>query len=152
MNHEDAPFEIHVHGDVKIRPEVGLEALQEALRPLWQYAGAATLADGAESLYEEEPGLRFDAINRVLQMCWTVRGGEDFRLQLDDLCMNLNDISDEGVFAHGGIRRLAVAQRVAANSPCVVVHMREDGFRCPAIGIRLYRDSRPRHELDNCPA
>ena len=96
MNHEDAPFEIHVHGDVKIRPEVGLEALQEALRPLWQYAGAATLADGAESLYEEEPGLRFDAINRLLQMCWTVRGAEDFRLQLDDLCMNLNDISAEG--------------------------------------------------------
>lgn len=96
MNHENAPFEIHVHGDVKIRPEVGLEALQEALRPLWQYAGAATLADGAESLYEEEPGLRFDAINRLLQMCWTVRGDEDFRAQLDDLCMNLNEISAEG--------------------------------------------------------
>ena len=96
MNHEDAPFEIHVHGDVKIRPEVGLDALQEALRPLWQYAGAATLADGAESLYEEEPGLRFDAINRLLQMCWTVRGDDDFRAQLDDLCMNLNEISAEG--------------------------------------------------------
>ncbi|MBO7410763.1 MAG: hypothetical protein J6T92_02455 [Ottowia sp.] len=96
MNHENAPFEIHVHGDVKIRPEVGLEALQEALRPLWQYAGVATLADGAESLYEEEPGLRFDAINRLLQMCWTVRGDEDFRAQLDDLCMNLNEISAEG--------------------------------------------------------
>ena len=96
MNHENAPFEIHVHGDVKIRPDVGLDALQEALRPLWQYAGAATLADGAESLYEEEPGLRYDAINRLLQMCWTVRGDEDFRAQLDDLCMNLNDISAEG--------------------------------------------------------
>ena len=96
MNHENAPFEIHVHGDVKIRPDVGLDTLQEALRPLWQYAGAATLADGAESLYEEEPGLRYDAINRLLQMCWTVRGDEDFRAQLDDLCMNLNDISAEG--------------------------------------------------------
>jgi hypothetical protein len=56
MNHDDAPFEIHVHGDVKLRPDVGFEALQEALRPLWKYAGARSLADGAASAYEDEPG------------------------------------------------------------------------------------------------
>jgi hypothetical protein len=40
MNHDDAPFEIHVHGDVKLRSDVGFDALQDALKPLWKYAGA----------------------------------------------------------------------------------------------------------------
>ena len=96
MNYEDTPFEIHVHGDVKIRPDVGFKTLQEALQPLWKYAGAASLADGAESLYEDEPGISFEVPNHTLHMCWTVRGGEDFRAQLDDLCMNLNEVSAEG--------------------------------------------------------
>jgi hypothetical protein len=29
-------------------------------------------------------------------MCWTVRGNDDFRQVLDDLCMNINDISAAG--------------------------------------------------------
>ena len=93
---EDAPFEIHVHGDVKLRSDVGFDALQDALKPLWKYARARSLADGAASLYEDEPGIRFDAPDHLLQMCWTVAGDEDFRQQLDDLCMNLNDLSAEG--------------------------------------------------------
>ena len=48
---EDAPFEIHVHGDVKLRSDVGFDALQDALKPLWKYARARSLADGAASLY-----------------------------------------------------------------------------------------------------
>ncbi len=96
MSHEDAPFEIHVHGDVKLRPEVGFEALQDALKPLWKYAGARSLADGAASLYEDEPGIRFDPHQQLLQICWTLPGDEDFRQQLDDLCMNLNELSAEG--------------------------------------------------------
>ncbi|MBP7454483.1 MAG: hypothetical protein KA914_17030 [Ottowia sp.] len=93
---EDAPFEIHVHGDVKLRSDVSFDALQDALKPLWKYARARSLADGAASLYEDEPGIRFDAKEHVLQMCWTVSGDEDFRHQLDDLCMNLNDLSADG--------------------------------------------------------
>ncbi len=96
MSHEDAPFEIHVHGDVKLRAEVGFDALQDALKPLWKYAGARSLADGAASLYEDEPGIRFDPHQHLLQMCWTLQGDEDFRHQLDDLCMNLNELSAEG--------------------------------------------------------
>jgi hypothetical protein len=96
MNHEDAPFEIHVHGDVKLREGVDFDALQDALKPLWKYAGARSLADGAASLYEDEPGIRFDPQQRLLQMCWTLAGDEDFRHQLDDLCMNLNELSAEG--------------------------------------------------------
>ncbi len=96
MNHDNAPFEIHVHGDIPIKPGTDAKALQEALKPLWQYAGARTLKEGSISLYEEEPGLHFDAANQVLQMCWTVRGDDDFRQVLDDLCMNLNDLSSAG--------------------------------------------------------
>ena len=79
-----------------MRPEAGYEQLQEALKPLWKYAGARSLVDGAVSAYEEEPGIQFDAKERSLQICWTVRGDEDFRQALDDMCMNLNELAEQG--------------------------------------------------------
>ena len=96
MKNHNAPLEIHVHGDVPIKPGTDIKAIQEALKPLWHYAGARSLNEGAESLYEEEPGIRFDVQAQRLNMCWTVRGDEDFRMVLDDLCMNLNDLSSAG--------------------------------------------------------
>jgi len=96
MSRYNAPFEIHVHGQVVLRADVGLEQVQDALRPLWQYAGARSLADGAASAYEEEPGIQFHAPEHMLQICWTVNGDEDFRQSLDDLCMGLNDIAEQG--------------------------------------------------------
>ena len=96
MTNYDAPFEIHVHGDVRLRAEVDFDALQEALKPLWKYAGARSLADGAASAFEDEPGIRFDAKAHLLQMCWTVKGDEDFRQALDEMCMSLNDLADAG--------------------------------------------------------
>lgn len=96
MARYNAPFEIHVHGEVPLRPEVSFEQLQEALKPLWKYAGARSLADGATSAYEEEPGIRMDAQSHVLNMCWTVAGDEDFRQALDEMCMALNELSSQG--------------------------------------------------------
>ena len=96
MANYNAPFEIHVHGDVLLRTEVTFEQLQDALKPLWKYAGARSLADGATSAYEEEPGIKFDAQEHQLQMCWTVRGDDDFRQALDEMCMNLNELSEQG--------------------------------------------------------
>ncbi|QJW84206.1 hypothetical protein HK414_11210 [Ramlibacter terrae] len=96
MSQYDAPFEIHVHGDVPLRPGVDYAQLQEALKPLWTYAGAKSLAEGAESAYEEEPGIKFDAQERLLTMCWTVAGDRDFRQQLDEMCMSLNELAEEG--------------------------------------------------------
>lgn len=93
---DNAPFEIHVHGQIALRPEVSYEQLQEALKPLWKYAGARSLADGAASVYEEEPGLRHDTQEHQLQMCWTVAGAEDFRQALDEMCMGLNELSLQG--------------------------------------------------------
>ena len=92
----NTPFEIHVHGEVPLRADVSFEQLQEALKPLWKYAGAKSLTAGAASVYEEEPGIRFDAATHLLQMCWTVPGDEDFRQALDEMCMGLNDLAEAG--------------------------------------------------------
>ena len=69
MPRYNAPFEIHVHGDVPLRPDASFDQIQEALKPLWKYAGARSLADGANSVYEEEPGIRFEQKEHVLQIC-----------------------------------------------------------------------------------
>lgn len=79
-----------------MRADVNFDQLQEALRPLWTYTGARSLADGASSVYEEEPGIRFDAKQHLLQLCWTVAGDEDFRQSLDEMCMNLNELAETG--------------------------------------------------------
>ncbi|KAB2906003.1 MAG: hypothetical protein F9K35_01345 [Burkholderiaceae bacterium] len=96
MSSYNAPFEIHVHGQVPLRPGTRFEQLQEALKPLWKYAGARSLADGAASAYEEEPGIKFDTKENMLQMCWTVLGDEDFRQSLDEMCMSLNELAEQG--------------------------------------------------------
>ena len=92
----NTPFEIHVHGDVQLRSDVGFEQIQEALKPLWKYAGAKSLTEGATSSYEEEPGIRFDVKKHMLQICWTVAGDEDFRQVLDEVCMALNELAESG--------------------------------------------------------
>ena len=96
MTRYNAPFEIHVHGDVALRPEVGFDDVAEALKPLWKYAGARSLEDGASSAYDDEPGIRHDKAQNMLHLCWTVSGDEDFRQNLDDLCMALNDLASSG--------------------------------------------------------
>ena len=96
MSSNNTPFEIHVHGEVPLRADVTFEQLQEALKPLWKYSGAKSLVAAAESAYEEEPGIRFDANKHLLQMCWTVPGDEDFRQALDEMCMGLNDLAEAG--------------------------------------------------------
>jgi hypothetical protein len=96
MPRYNAPFEIHVHGEVTLRADVVRAQIEEALKPLWQYAGAKSLKDGAVSSYEEEPGLLIDHAEHKLQMCWTVPGDDDFRQALDEMCMNLNELSATG--------------------------------------------------------
>jgi hypothetical protein len=96
MSPHPPPFEIHVHGDVRVRPDVDYPQIQEALKPLWRYTGARSLVDAAASSYEEEPGIRFDPQEHLLQLCWTLEGDDDFRLAMDEACMGLNDIADAG--------------------------------------------------------
>ena len=96
MTRYNAPFEIHVHGDVPLREDVVFAQIQDALKPLWQYAGARSLAAASESAYEDEPGIRFDANAHVLRICWTVPGDEDFRQVVEEACMGLNEIALTG--------------------------------------------------------
>ena len=96
MPSNSQPYEIHVHGDVPLREDVTFAQLEEALKPLWSYAGAKTLVRGAVSSYEEEPGLRFDAKEHVLNMCWTVPADEDIRQALEEMCMGLNELASAG--------------------------------------------------------
>jgi hypothetical protein len=92
----EPPYEIHVHGEVPLRADVSYAQLQDALKPLWSYAGAASLAKGAVSSYEEEPGIRIDDKEHVLSICWTVPADESFRANLEEMCMNLNELSKSG--------------------------------------------------------
>jgi hypothetical protein len=96
MPRYNTPFEIHVHGQVALRADLGFEALQESLMPLWKYAGAKNLADAASSAYEDEPGITFSLEEHILQICWTVAGDDDFRQVLDEVCMNLNEVASLG--------------------------------------------------------
>lgn len=96
MASNNTPFEIHVHGEVPLRDDVTFEQIQEALKPLWRYSGAKSLAAAAKSAYEEEPGIRFDAQKHALQLCWTVPGDDDFRQALDEMCMGINDLALTG--------------------------------------------------------
>jgi hypothetical protein len=96
MTRYNTPFEIHVHGEVPLRANVTFDQLQEALKPLWKYAGSKSLAAGAASTYEEEPGIKFDGPEHLLRMCWTVPGDEDFRQALDEMCMGLNELAETG--------------------------------------------------------
>ncbi len=96
MSSNSLPFEIHVHGDVPLREDVSFAQLEEALKPLWSYAGAKSMAKGAVSSYEEEPGLRMDAKAHVLHMCWTVPADEDIRQSLEEMCMGLNELASAG--------------------------------------------------------
>ncbi len=96
MPRYNTPFEIHVHGQLALRSDVGFDAIQDALKPLWKYAGARNLADAAASAYEDEPGITFESDEHLLQMCWTVAGDDDFRQVLDEVCMNLNEVAALG--------------------------------------------------------
>jgi hypothetical protein len=96
MARYNAPFEIHVHGQVPLRDDVAFAQVQDALKPLWKYAGAKSLVDASGSFYEDEPGIQFEPIEHLLQMCWTVEGDEDFRQALDEMCMNLNELAQAG--------------------------------------------------------
>ena len=75
-NYDNAPFEIHVHGDVPLRADVTYAQLQEALRPLWKYAGAKSLADGATAYTKTMD--RCDGIASP-----DIRGNPEFRRLVD---------------------------------------------------------------------
>ena len=81
MSRDYAQYEIHVHGDIPVKSGITIKQIEDALKPLWRYAGARSLADAA-SIFEEEPGIAYDAAKHVLAICWTVEGNADFQNEI----------------------------------------------------------------------
>ncbi|MFO7188748.1 MAG: hypothetical protein DIU74_003590 [Pseudomonadota bacterium] len=85
--------EVHVHGTVPLRHGVSLAQLEAALRPWLEYIDEESLAD-ARSAYEDEPGLNFDAQQRVLEICWTGDVGRNFRETIEAALQALNPYTE----------------------------------------------------------
>ena len=75
-------LEVHVHADIPILEGVSRKQIEQALAPWLEYLDCDTLAD-VKSLEAEEPGLRFDEKELMLQVCWTGEIGRSFHAALD---------------------------------------------------------------------
>jgi hypothetical protein len=93
---QQAPFEIHVHGDIPLADHVSFDDVAEALRPVWLYAGAGGLESIMGSRYDEEPGILFQPDQQGLKICWTTLGDEQFRAVMEECCMALNELASTG--------------------------------------------------------
>ncbi|MBK5103493.1 MAG: hypothetical protein JJE42_04530 [Burkholderiales bacterium] len=86
-------IEAHVHGTIRLRPETTLSQIETALRPWLRYIDEDGLAD-ARSVYEDEPGLSFDAKERTLEICWTGDVGRGFRELIEEALQALCPYTD----------------------------------------------------------
>jgi hypothetical protein len=89
-------LEVHVHADVPILEGVSRKQIEQALAPWLEYLDCDTLAD-VKSLEAEEPGLRFDDKELMLQVCWTGEIGRSFHAALDASLENLGPYCYEAV-------------------------------------------------------
>jgi hypothetical protein len=85
--------EVHVHGNVPLRAGVTQTEVEAALRPWLEYIDEDSLAD-ARSVYEDEPGIAFDARQRLLEICWTGDVGRTFREHVEPALAGLNSLTE----------------------------------------------------------
>ncbi|HEY9380196.1 MAG TPA: DUF6806 family protein [Burkholderiales bacterium] len=85
--------EVHVHGTIPLRHGVSLAELETALRAWLEYIDEDTFAD-SRSAYEDEPGISFDAQQRVLEICWTGDVGQNFRETIEVALQGLNPYTE----------------------------------------------------------
>ncbi|MCW5574955.1 MAG: hypothetical protein KIT13_02560 [Burkholderiales bacterium] len=85
--------EVHVHGSVFLCKGVRLAQVELALRPWLDYVDADHLAD-AKSLERDEPGIAYDAGERVVSICWTGDVGRSFHNKLTEACNNLGPLTE----------------------------------------------------------
>ena len=76
-------IEVHVHGTIPLRAETNLSQVEVALRPWLRYIDEDNLVD-ARSVYEDEPGVVFDAKGNTLEICWTGDVGRGFRELIEE--------------------------------------------------------------------
>lgn len=92
--HQEPEFELHIHGEVRLRADVTLQRVEEALMPILDYVNAASF-DDATSRYDEEPGLDFDAREHTLRICWTAEVDRDFHSRVETAFSTLNEYTAE---------------------------------------------------------
>src|SRR5262245_20485408 len=86
-------IEVHVHGNIPLRAGATAAQIEAALRPWLEYIDEDSLAD-ARSVYEDEPGIVFDAKGRLLEICWTGDVGRTFRETIEAALQGLNPLSE----------------------------------------------------------
>jgi len=81
-------MEVHVHGTAFLCKGVHLTQVEHALHPWLEYLEVDAIAK-VQSLEREEPGVRFDAKEQALDMCWTGEVGRSFNSRLQDALQTL---------------------------------------------------------------
>ncbi|MCL4801742.1 MAG: hypothetical protein KJ025_19280 [Burkholderiales bacterium] len=82
-------IEVHVHGNIPLRPGVTVAQIEAGLRPWLAYIDEESLAD-VHSVYEDEPGVAYDPARRLLEVCWTGDVGRNFREIVEEALQGLN--------------------------------------------------------------
>ena len=86
--------EVHVHGNVLVRPGVAQNEIEQALSPWLSYVDIENLAE-AKSAQQDEPGIVFDKRRRMLEICWTGWVGRNFQRSLEAAFEALSPYSEE---------------------------------------------------------
>ncbi|MDP2240405.1 MAG: hypothetical protein Q8K18_09625 [Burkholderiales bacterium] len=86
--------EVHVHGSAFICKGVRLSQIELALRPWLNYLDIDSMAE-AHSLEREEVGIKFDAKERTLNICWTGEVGRSFHDRLTEAFNNLGPLTED---------------------------------------------------------
>ncbi|MDA8109287.1 MAG: hypothetical protein M0015_11730 [Betaproteobacteria bacterium] len=89
-------MEVHVHADIPILEGVSRKQIEQALVPWLDYLDAEAVAD-VKSLEPEEPGIRYDEKELMLQVCWTGEIGRSFLGALEAALEQLGPFCYEAV-------------------------------------------------------
>ena len=86
-------MEVHVHGTAFLCKGVHLTQVEDALRPWLDYLEIDVIAK-VQSLEREEPGIRFDAKEQAIDMCWTGEVGRNFHHRLQEAFQALGPLTE----------------------------------------------------------
>ena len=86
-------MEVHVHGTAFLCKGVHLTQVEHALHPWLEYLEVDAIAK-VQSLEREEPGVRFDAKEQALDMCWTGEVGRSFHARLQEALQALGPLTE----------------------------------------------------------
>jgi hypothetical protein len=86
-------IEVHVHGTLYLRKGVTLARVENALRKWLDYLDVENIAE-ARSLEQGEPGIVFDRVDRVLDICWTGEVGRNFLRRLQETLQELGPLTE----------------------------------------------------------